>query len=53
MEKNLNRIASKVGNKERISRSDARFLFTEASDQLLSELATAAKKRVHAGDVAT
>lgn len=53
MEKNLNCIATKVGNKERISRSEAMFLFTEASDQLLSELATAAKKRFHAGDVAT
>ena len=53
MEKTLNSIANKVQNQDRISRSDAIYLFNEASDQCLSELATSVKKRFHAEGPAT
>ncbi len=53
MEKTLNSIANKVQNQDRISRSDAIYLFNEAPDQQLSELATSVKKRFHAEGTAT
>ena len=53
MDQHLKDIASKVNNGTRITRSEAAWLFKEAPDQALAELATKAKRRFHADNTAT
>lgn len=49
----LERIAAKIESTILIDRDDAALLFHEASDELLSELATRVRARFHAPDTAT
>lgn len=49
----LEQIAAKIASRTPIDRSDAAHLFTDASDELLSDLATSVRARYHAPDAAT
>jgi cyclic dehypoxanthinyl futalosine synthase len=53
VESRLNKIQTKVENRERITREDAACLFKEASDEFLKELATTTRRRFHEDDTAT
>ncbi len=50
MEPLLNKIRTKVENQERITRPEAVWLFEEASDEILKELATTTRRRFHSSD---
>ncbi|MEY4631743.1 MAG: hypothetical protein RIQ81_1863 [Pseudomonadota bacterium] len=53
MNAQLQEIAAKVESQQRVSRSEARWLFEHAGDEELSHLATMVRRRFHADDEAT
>ncbi|NDE14028.1 radical SAM protein [bacterium] len=50
MESLLNTIRTKVANRERVTRTEAAWLFEEASEETLKELATMSRRRFHSAD---